>query len=304
LIQRLTVLLIVALAAVNLYFAATAPCPSAEAVVYSRYLAEPFLQTWNAPFDPHIGGVYPLLGRLIKQLVGVSELSLRLPAVLGGLLFWIALLTLARRWLGTGWQSLAAVAVLAANPWMYRAFSAANGRSLAWGLMVMALCLVSTNLRAASLFIAIAAASDPIFLLPAAALMAALLVFFKVGAWRLIDEFFLPGILLAAFLTAPALLSKSTTGEVSTRDLGTRDLVKLIPVQPAGVRVGSSGDVEPAAAFYRRRYHLNWLLGTLGGQGKSGYDYYLLSPANQAIAPKLGLQLVAEREGVGLFRRP
>src|SRR6202011_197158 len=104
--------LILGLLGVNLYRAASTPVTSAEAVVYSRYVAKSPYSSWTAKLDMRIGAVYPLLARTVKQVIGVSELSLRLPAVFGALLFWVMAAKLARRWFGHGWIALAAIVVV------------------------------------------------------------------------------------------------------------------------------------------------------------------------------------------------
>ena len=124
---------IVTLLAVNIYYAAIEPCTSAEAVVYQRYASHDLLDLWKSPMDVRFGLVYGVLARFATRLGGVSELTIRIPAVLGGLLFWIALFVFCRKL--RGWSAVLVFLAIAANPWTFRAFSTANGMSLAVGLL-------------------------------------------------------------------------------------------------------------------------------------------------------------------------
>jgi hypothetical protein len=297
--QVVAAVIVTALLGVNLYKAMTIPVTSAEAVVYSRYVAQSPLDGWMAPFDAQAGAVYPLLARMVKQVIGVSEIALRLPAVLGGLLFWVAMAALARRWFGTGWfgagwMALAFFLAVVANPWMYAAFSTANGRSVGWGFLALGLA------RRNALALGIAVASDPAMALPAFAIAGASLWFGKTPFWRWVDDVLLPAALPAAFLLAPVVLSQGVAVRPSNQDVGIREVVKAIP----GGGVGASRAIEPGITFYRRRFHLLDRMKPVPPDGPDGdFDYYVLLPEDGAIAAKYGLRLMRESGAVKLYAR-
>jgi len=120
---------ILALLAVNLYFATLDPCTSAEAVVYERFASHNLLDLWKSPLDPRLGLIYGALARVATRLGGVSELTIRIPAVVGGLLFWIGVAEFCRRL--RGWTAVLVFLTVVANPWTFRAFSTATGAAVA-----------------------------------------------------------------------------------------------------------------------------------------------------------------------------
>jgi hypothetical protein len=276
---------IAALLAVNVYFAAVEPCTSAEAVVYERYASHDLLDLWKSPLDPRLGLVYGVLARIATRLGGVSELTIRIPAILGGLLFWFGLWALCRRF--RGWMAVGAFLVLAANPWTFRAFSTVNGAALAIGLLAMA----ARNLNIAGLLIGLAIGSDAAVAVPAMAIGVIAAAIVKINVWRLVDEVLLPALLAGSFLLLPALLIRQRPLAASAGDFGTRELMRTRLSQHHGtLRVSASPSVEPGLFFYRRRYHLDWIQIVPAGEDA---EFFLLS----APDPMHGLRVLETIHG-------
>jgi hypothetical protein len=259
--DQIVKLFIVALLAVNIYFAAVKPCTSAEGMVYERYASHKFTEMWTQPLDPSLGLVYGFLARVATRAGGVSELTIRIPAIVGGLLFWIGLSYFVRRW-ALGWYGPIAFLVVAANPWTFRAFSTATGAALAVGLLALAARVAGKRTAQASLLAGLAIGSDATVALVVLALAALTVPFLKIGFWKWIDDLLLPCLIPGLFLLAPWLLIRERPAAASTDDYGTRDVIRTLMTEPrtsAQVSVGVSPPLEPGVFFYRRRYHLDWI---------------------------------------------
>jgi hypothetical protein len=269
---------IVTLLAVNVYYAAIEPCTSAEAVVYQRYASRDLLDLWKSPMDVRFGLVYGVLARFATRLGGVSELTIRIPALLGGLLFWIALSVFCRKL--RGWSAVLVFFAITGNPWTFRAFSTASGMGLAVGLLATAVLLARSSVGKASVLMGLAVGADALVAIPAIALGTIATTYMKTNIWKCVDEFLLPGLLTGLFLLLPALLVRERPAYAATDDLGTRDLVLSLSKEhhsSGPVRVAASAALEPGLFFYRRRYHLDWIQILPNG---SDADYHLLERHN------------------------
>jgi hypothetical protein len=286
---------IAVLLAVNGYFAAVEPCTSAEGAVYERFASHTILDMWKSPLDPRLGLTYGLLARIVTRMGGVSELTIRVPAILGGLLFWIALSEFCRKL--KGWPAVLIFLVVAANPWTWRAFSTATGAALAVGLLAAAARLAPKNRNAASLLMGLAIGSDAVLAIPAMAAGGIAAAILGTNAWTWVDELILPGLVGGLFLLLPALLIREKPAAAATDDHGTRQLIKLLMRQPhesGKVRVGASSLTEPGLFFYRRRYHLDWIqIVSFEEEGA----FFLLSSSEQALMAKRGLRTLESAPG-------
>jgi hypothetical protein len=286
---------IVALLTVNMYYAAIEPCTSAEAVVYQRYASHDLLDLWKSPLDLRLGLVYGVLARFATRLGGVSELTVRIPAILGGLLFWIGLAAFCRRL--SGWSSVLVFLAVAANPWSFRAFSAASGTGLAIGLLACAVLLARRNVTMASVLTGLAVGSDALVAIPAMAAGSIAAAFMTSSLWRWVDELMLPGLLAGMFLLLPALLIRERPAYAARDDWGTRGLIQSLRDQhhSAGlVRIAAVSPLEPGLFFYRRRYHLDWLQIVPNSEVA---DYYLLSRPGDPLIAQRGLRVLEDRSG-------
>lgn len=246
--------------------------------------------------DPSLGLVYGVLARVSTRTFGVSELTIRIPSIIGGLLFWTGLSYFCRR-LVPGWFAVAAFAAISANPWTCRAFSTVHGAALAAGLLMVAARLVPNHIPAATFTAGLAIGSDARFAVPVLAAGSLVVPFLKVGFWKWVDELLLPCLIPGIFLLLPGLLVRERPTVSSTDDRGTRDLVRTIPRQSGPVLVGTSKSIEAGVFFYRRRYHLDWMR-IEPVTSKCGY--YLIAETDRQSAAKLGLRPVKQLNGVAL----
>ncbi len=277
----------------NIYFAATQPATSAEGAVYERFASHDLLDMWKSPLDPRLGLVYGVLARFSTRTAGVSELTIRIPAILGGLLFWFGLASFCRKL--DGWPALFAFLLIAANPWTYRAFSSANGAALAAGLILTALRIVRRRPENASLLMGLAIGSDAVVAGAGMAAFAIGVAILRRDAWKWIDECLLPGLVLGLFVLLPALLVRDRPIAVSHDDLGMRQLVRNIQHSDAAVPVAPSPQLEPGLFFYRRRYHLDWIHIVRPGEPAA---YFLLPESERSTAEKRGLRVLQTAPGI------
>ncbi len=195
--------LVVFVLAVNVYRAATQSIAGDEAYAYNKFLAGPVSSIFNQ-YDAANHVLQTLLSYWCIQILGLSEFALRLPSLLGGLLYVAAAYRISRAVFGEGARMVLALAVLALNPYILDYFSAARGYGLALGLFLFALDSAlryfredrRTGLYVAGVALGLAVCANLVFLFPAIAL-GALILFAAVrrgSAWVLIDRFAGPAI--------------------------------------------------------------------------------------------------------------
>lgn len=135
-----SLLLLALLFVANVYRAATQSITIDEAFTYNHLLTKGHdFATEVSPFNDTLNAW--LAGISIRAL-GVSEFSMRLPSLLGGLLYFVALFLLCRLLFGESRWLLAAVSLNALNPFLLDYFSAARGYGMAlafWTLGAYAL---------------------------------------------------------------------------------------------------------------------------------------------------------------------
>ncbi len=152
-----------------------------EALTWELYIAGPFSAIFHH-FDANHHFLNTLLMRLSTGIFGVSEWSLRLPALGGAALYFTAVYRVARRAFGEGWTSLLAVALLSLNPFVLDFMVAARGYGMGLGLWMWALTLIYEQLSLpsprprelvlAGSALALSVTANLIFAAPAAALAA------------------------------------------------------------------------------------------------------------------------------------
>src|ERR1017187_106621 len=177
--------LIAALLAVNLYRAMTQSVTPGEAWNYDRFIG-PSCTEALASFDVNNS----LLVRISTSIFHFTELSLRLPSLLAGVLYLWVVFRVARRSFGDGMAFLAVVGLLSLNPMVVDALSEARGYGMAlaswmWALelileSVQSFSLLKLNLAAVCLGLSVAATLA--FAAPAVALLAVFLLWSKGGA--------------------------------------------------------------------------------------------------------------------------
>jgi 4-amino-4-deoxy-L-arabinose transferase-like glycosyltransferase len=112
-----------------------------EAETYELYITAPFSAIFTY-FDANHHFFSTLLIRLSTALFGISEWSMRLPALAGALLYFTAVYRLARAAFGEGRTFLLAVAALSLNPFILDFMVAARGYGPALALWMWALMLL------------------------------------------------------------------------------------------------------------------------------------------------------------------
>ncbi|HSW50303.1 MAG TPA: hypothetical protein VLH09_09025, partial [Bryobacteraceae bacterium] len=98
---RIAVLLLLVLLTVNVYRAATQSIVHDEAFSWDLFLSGPWPQLLNSYQTSH-HVLHTVLCKISIQLLGLSEISMRLPSLLGGLLYLVMVFRISRRIFGEG----------------------------------------------------------------------------------------------------------------------------------------------------------------------------------------------------------
>src|SRR5882672_9522343 len=122
----------------NVYRAATQSVTIDEAFTYNAFLAGPVDDLFTK-YDANHHILNSLLAKLSISVLGLSELSLRLPSLLGGLLYLITSFWLCRRLFGQSWLLPFSFALLTMSPGMLDYFSAARGYGMALAFLLLAI---------------------------------------------------------------------------------------------------------------------------------------------------------------------
>ena len=188
----------------NVYRAATQACTADEAFTYNAFASKPIEEILTGPYDANNHVLYSILCRATQRVLGVSELSLRLPSLAGGLLFLISAYRLCLLYFGRSRLAFLTFAALACNPFVLDYLSLARGYGLGLGLFFFAMDQIShdSGLTYAGFALGLAVAANLIFLVPASALIA---VFFYLNRRASLDAL-LNRLVLPAVVTATVLL--------------------------------------------------------------------------------------------------
>jgi hypothetical protein len=138
LIRSLAILILLALSAVNIYRAKTQSITCDEALSYELWGAQPLPHMWES-YDASNHVLQTLLSKVSVATFGLSEFALRLPTLLGGFLYFIAIYRLSSLVFGRGGLFLLSVCVLSLNPLLLDLLSAARGYGLALAFCAWAL---------------------------------------------------------------------------------------------------------------------------------------------------------------------
>jgi hypothetical protein len=171
--------LLSALFAVCVFRAFTQSITHDEALTWEFYINAPFADLFHH-YDANHHFLNSLLMRLTTAVFGVSEWSLRLPALAGAALYFGASYRLARTAFGDGPSMLLAVALLTMNPLVLDFMVAARGYGLALALWTCAAALAldafsreddrPKPLAAIGAALALSVTANLVFVIPAAAL--------------------------------------------------------------------------------------------------------------------------------------
>ena len=178
-----------ALLAVNLYRAMTQSVTPGEAWNYDRFIGPSCTEALSR-FDVNNHVLNTLLVRISTAGFHLTELSLRLPSLLAGVLYLWVVFRMARRWFGDGPAFLAVVGLLTLNPIVVDALSEARGYGMALASWMLALELILESVQSfslqklnlAAICLGLSVAATLPFAAPAVALLAVFLLWSKGGA--------------------------------------------------------------------------------------------------------------------------
>ncbi len=174
----LAILLLIGLSVTNLYRAETQSITCDEAYSYELWGSQPLARMFEA-YDASNHVLETLLSKVSVAAFGLSEFTLRLPTVLAGFFYFIAVYRLSSLVFGQGALFLLSVCVLSLNPLLLDLLSAARGYGLAlafcaWALFFMVKVPRKSPVRmlGLALLLALSVASNVTFLFVDAGLAA------------------------------------------------------------------------------------------------------------------------------------
>jgi hypothetical protein len=261
--------LLAGLLGVNLYRAATQSVTPGEAWNYHRFIAPAWTEAF-ARVDSNNHVLNTLLVRLSTACFHLTELSLRLPSLLAGVLYLWAVWRLARRWCGDGPVFLALIGLLTLNPMVVDALSEARGYGMALCCWMWALELIlesvesfsTSKLNLAALCLGLSVAASLAFGAPAVALMTALLAWFgwdRASGRTLAMVFLLTAFVLLIIplnhaewktLAGGATSLRQTINEITALSLGT-SLKVVAAMARVGMALAALAGGAAAVRFWR-----------------------------------------------------
>jgi hypothetical protein len=205
----LAIFILIAISATNLYRAKTQSITCDEAYSYELWISQPLSRMYVA-YDASNHVLQTLLSKISVAAFGVSEFTLRLPTLLAGFLYFIAVYRLSKLIFGQGGLFLLSVSVLSLNPLLLDLLSAARGYGLALAFCAWALFFMVKGppqspyqmLRLAIL-LALSVSSNVTFLFidaGLAALFVGTLLTDSRAAFRSLTYFIIPGIVLTLII--------------------------------------------------------------------------------------------------------
>jgi len=267
-----------ALLAVNLYRAMTQSVTPGEAWNYDRFIAPAWTEAL-ARFDVNNHVLNTLLVRISTAWFHLTELSLRLPSLLAGVLYLWVVFRMARRWFGDGLPFLAVIGLLTLNPLVVDALSEARGYGMAlacwmWALELLLESVESfsvSKLNLSAMCLGLSVAASLAFAAPAIALLVAFMGWSRSRADALVRAR-TPGRALALvfFLTAFVLLAiplnhaewktlgvgatslRQTINEITAVSLGT-SLKVIGAIARVGLALVAVAGIYASARYWRRR---------------------------------------------------
>lgn len=181
--------LLACLFALSVYRAFTQSFVYDEALTWEHFILAPASNIFHF-FDANHHFLNSLLARISTSIFGVSEWSMRLPALAGAALYFTACYRLARTAFGDSFTMLLAVALATLNPLVLDFMVAARGYGMALALWMWAAALLleaflqqsykPSHMAAAGVMAALSVTAHLTFVLPAAAL-AGLTLYFARG---------------------------------------------------------------------------------------------------------------------------
>lgn len=268
--------MLAALAAHNVWRAAASSVTIDEAFTANSFADVPWSRLFLS-YDANHHVLHTILVKLSFAAFGVSQFSLRLPSVAAGLVCLAALFLLARRVFGAAPMLFAAACGTAFHPVLVDFFSLARGYGMATMFLVLALIPLSKllvleeetsgrELAAASLCLGLAVASNLVFVIPAAAAIAAAALIRR--EWRLLETLASPGAAVAFILLALPL-SRSDSSYYYYGEKNVRTAARTVLDVPGWDRLNDAAPYAAAAillaalilsARHRRLRFFSWAL--------------------------------------------
>src|ERR1035437_1327749 len=266
-----------ALLAVNLYRAMTQSVTPGEAWNYHRFIAPAWTEAL-ARFDVNNHVLNTLLVRISTAWFHHTELSLRLPSLLAGVLYLWVVFRMARRWFGDGLPFLAVIGLLTLNPLVVDALSEARGYSMALACWMWALEMILESvesfsvqkLNLSAMCLGLSMAASLAFAAPAIALLVVFILWSR-SSGRAGASACQPGALALIFLlTAFVLLAiplnhaewktlavgatslRQTINEINALSLGT-SLKVVGAMARVGLALVAVASLFASVRYWRRR---------------------------------------------------
>jgi len=175
-----------ALVAVSVVRAMTLSVTPGEASNYTGFVAPAWGEALSH-FDVNNHVLNTLLVRISTARFHLTELSMRLPSLLAGVLYLWVVYRLARRWFGEGVGFVAVVGLLTLNPMLIDALSEARGYGMALAIWLLALDLILQatqefsvrNLNLAAVCLGLSVTASLAFAAPACALLLVSMLWFS-----------------------------------------------------------------------------------------------------------------------------
>ncbi len=182
--------LLAAVAVVSLIRAMTLPVTLGEAWNYVRFIEPPWREALEH-FDSNNHIINTILVRISTSRFHLTELSLRLPSLLGGLLYWWAVYRLATRRFGAGFVPVLVAGLLTLNPMVLDAMGEARGYGMGLGFLMWALELIlesaesfnQQKFKLAAVCLGLSVAAALAFAAPAAAMAIVILAWGHGWLW-------------------------------------------------------------------------------------------------------------------------
>ena len=219
--RRASLALLACVFAFTLYRAKTQSFTVDEAFVFLRFVDVPWADFFGS-YDAANHVLHTLLMRVSRAALGSSELVLRLPSLLGCVLYLWAVERLTSRTFGPTWLQPFSVAALTLNPLVLDYLCAARGYGLALALCMWAMLFLTRylttdpypkQLRRAGIFAGLSIAANLTFIVPITALGMVTLIASAAKGWRriwLVGERFGGPAIVVAFLFVILPLAKAS----------------------------------------------------------------------------------------------
>jgi hypothetical protein len=138
-LDRAVVLILIALWCCTVYRAATQSISIDEAFCYERVVSKPFVEMMTGDYDANNHILYTILTQVSVKLFGVSPLALRIPSLLGGVIFFTFLFLLCRVVFATEWINLLIICLIGMNPFILDFLVISRGYGLSAAFYLAAL---------------------------------------------------------------------------------------------------------------------------------------------------------------------